>query len=50
MVSDEEYQNEHAAMLGRVTLAWNDCHSTVFTIFHDLSGMTCAHREVTRLA
>jgi hypothetical protein len=27
-------------MLGRVTLVWNDCHSAVFTIFHDLSGMT----------
>lgn len=39
-ISEEDYQREHAAMLGRVTLAWNDCHYAVFHIFHDLSGMT----------
>jgi hypothetical protein len=39
-ISEEDYVREHAAMLGRVTLAWNDCHYAVFHIFHDLSGMT----------
>jgi hypothetical protein len=39
-ISEEDYQREHAALLGRVTLAWNDCHYAVFNIFYDLSGMT----------
>ena len=39
-ISEEDYQREHAAMLGRVTLVWNDCHYAVFLIFHVLSGMT----------
>jgi hypothetical protein len=29
---------EHAALLGRVTLAWNDCQYLVLSIFHALSG------------
>jgi hypothetical protein len=28
---------EHAALLGRVTLAWNDCHYMVLLIFNTLS-------------
>ena len=31
---------EHAALLGRVTLAWNDCHYMVLWIFHTLSGVS----------
>lgn len=36
---DDRYYDEHAALLGHVTLAWNDCQSMVLEIFHVLSGM-----------
>jgi hypothetical protein len=39
-VSDADYYNEHAALLGHVTLAWNDCHYMVLSIFHTLSGLS----------
>ena len=39
-ISEEDYVREHAALLGRAKLVWNDCHDAVFFIFHDLSGMT----------
>ena len=28
-ITDENFYNEHAALLGHVALAWNDCHSVV---------------------
>jgi hypothetical protein len=34
----EDYA-EYAALIGHVTIAWNDCHSFVFSIFHELTGM-----------
>src|SRR5215471_18397682 len=37
-VSEDKYYEEHAALLGHVTLAWNDCHYMVLVIFHTLSG------------
>jgi hypothetical protein len=37
---DELYYDQHAALLGHVTLAWNDCQSMVMDIFHELSGMS----------
>jgi hypothetical protein len=37
--NEEQYYHDHAAMLGHVSLAWNDCHFMVFNIFHTLSGM-----------
>src|SRR5215469_17280597 len=40
-ITDENYYNEHAALLGGVTLAWNDCHYMVLSIFHTLSGLSC---------
>jgi hypothetical protein len=39
-VTDDKYYEDHAALLGYVTLAWNDCHSTVLAIFHTLSGVS----------
>jgi hypothetical protein len=36
---DDKYYNEHAEMMGHVSLAWNDCHSEVLQIFHTLSNM-----------
>jgi hypothetical protein len=39
-VSDDEYYEQHAALLGHVTLAWNDCHYIVLWIFQTLSGVT----------
>jgi hypothetical protein len=36
-VTDDEYYAKHAALLGRVTLAWNDCHYMVLCIFCTLS-------------
>jgi hypothetical protein len=38
--NENRYYNEHAALLGHVTLAWNDCQSMVLGIFHQLSGLT----------
>jgi hypothetical protein len=35
---EDRFYNEHAALLGHVTLAWNDCQSMVMQIFHRLSG------------
>ena len=39
-VTDEKYYEDHAALLGLVTLAWNDCHYFVLSIFHTLSGVS----------
>ena len=39
-ITDENFYNEHAALLGHVALAWNDCHSVVLSIFHTLSGVS----------
>jgi hypothetical protein len=32
-VTDENFYNENAPLLGHVALAWNDCHSVVFRSF-----------------
>jgi hypothetical protein len=37
---EDRYYKEHAALLGHVTLAWNDCQSMILNIFHELSGMS----------
>jgi hypothetical protein len=37
MTAQEKYIEDHAALLGRVTLAWNDCHYMVLLIFNTLS-------------
>lgn len=39
-ITDDKYYDEHAALLGHVTLAWNDCHNMVLSIFHGLSGVS----------
>src|SRR5262245_12475626 len=39
-VTEDEYYEQHAALLGHVTLAWNDCHSIVLSIFHSLAGVS----------
>ena len=39
-ITDETFYNEHAALVGHVALAWNDCHSVVLSIFHTLSGVS----------
>jgi hypothetical protein len=49
-VTDEDFYNEHAALLGHVTLAWNDCHSVVLEIFHTLSGGSWEAASSTFLA
>ena len=38
-VTDENFYNENAPLLGHLALAWNDCHSVVLSIFHTLSGV-----------
>jgi hypothetical protein len=38
--TQEKYFEDHAALLGHVTIAWNDCHYMVLSIFHTLSGVT----------
>jgi hypothetical protein len=48
-INDEDYQSEHAAMLGRVSLAWNDCHMAGFTIFYDLSGIDVTSKSKNEL-
>ena len=35
---EDRFYNEHAALLGHVTLAWNDCQSMIMQIFDTLSG------------
>jgi hypothetical protein len=40
MTAEDKYYEDHATLLGHVTLAWNDCHSTVLAIFHTLSGVS----------
>jgi hypothetical protein len=35
-----KYLEDHAALLGHVTIAWNDCHYMVLSIFHTLSGVS----------
>jgi hypothetical protein len=37
MTAEGKYYEDHAALLGRVTLAWNDCHYMVLLIFNTLS-------------
>jgi hypothetical protein len=39
-ITEEDFYNEHATLLGHVALAWNDCHSVVLSIFHTLSGVS----------
>jgi hypothetical protein len=39
-VTEDKYYKDHAALLGHVTLAWNDCHYMVLRIFHILSGVS----------
>jgi hypothetical protein len=39
-VTDDKYYDDHAALLGHVALAWNDCHFMVLVIFHTLSGVS----------
>jgi hypothetical protein len=36
-VSEDKLYEDHAALLGRVTLAWNDCHYMVLLIFNVVS-------------
>jgi len=50
MITDDEYYSEYAALLGRVTLAWNDCHSMVLLIFHTLSSLSWTRAHSTFLA
>jgi hypothetical protein len=40
LLTEDKFYDEHAALLGHVTLAWNDCHSMVLSIFHTLSGLS----------
>ena len=40
IISNDKYYEAHAALLGHVTLAWNDCHFMVLSIFHTLSGLS----------
>jgi hypothetical protein len=49
-ITDEKYYNEHAALLGHVTLAWNDCHNIVLSIFHILSGLSWGKASAIFLA
>ena len=39
-ITDDNFYNEHAGLLGHVALAWNDCHGVVLSIFHTLSGVS----------
>jgi hypothetical protein len=39
-INDETFYNENAALVGHVSLAWNDCHSVILSIFHTLSGVS----------
>src|SRR4051794_25955931 len=47
---EDRFYNEHAALLGHVTLAWNDCQSMIMQIFHTLSGTTWGHSSAVFLA
>jgi hypothetical protein len=47
---EDRFYNEHAALLGHVTLAWNDCQSMVMQIFHTLSGTSWAQSTSVFLA
>jgi hypothetical protein len=47
---EDRFYNEHAALLGHVTLAWNDCQSMVMQIFHTLSGTSWAKSTSVFLA
>src|SRR5262245_41147547 len=49
-VDDDKYYEEHAALLGHVTLAWNDCHYEVLSIFHTLSGVSWRNASAIFLA
>jgi len=49
-VSDDKNFEEHAALLGHVTLAWNDCHSIVLSVFHTLSGVSWGKASAIFLA
>jgi hypothetical protein len=48
--NDDKHYEEHAALLGHVTLAWNDCHSIVLSVFHTLSGVSWAKASAIFLA
>ena len=37
MTAEDKYYEDHATLLGHVTLAWNDCHYMVLLIFNILS-------------
>ena len=45
-----EFLEDHAALLGHVTLAWNDCHYEVLSIFHTLSGISWEKASAMLLA
>jgi hypothetical protein len=45
-----QFYNEHAALLGHVTLAWNDCQYMVLSIFHILETTRAASRSGRRTA
>jgi hypothetical protein len=47
---DPTYYTEHAASIGRVTIAWNECQETVFHIFFLLSGMTWENAQAVFFA
>ena len=49
-VTDDEYYAQHAALLGHVTLAWNDCHNIVLAIYHILSAESWNRASATFLA
>jgi hypothetical protein len=50
MVTDDEYYEQHATLLGHVTLVWNDCQYMVFSIFHTLSGVSWGKASAIFLA
>jgi|SRR4051794_20163750 hypothetical protein len=47
---EDRFYNEHAALLGHATLAWNDCQSMIMQIFHTLSGTTWGQSTAVFLA
>jgi hypothetical protein len=49
-ITEEEHYNEHAALLGHVALAWNDCHYMVLWIFRTLSGLSWSEAADSFLA
>jgi hypothetical protein len=49
-ITEDEYHTRHAALIGGVSLAWNDVHSMVLFIFADLSGMPWERAEAVYFA